>query len=113
MAAEKLQDMQNVVFTLPTGAGNSLKVAVTHGLKDRAGGHLVPTVITPEIISITGASLPKNVSVDLIERSSPEDGTVDVTASACSDNASGGNWVVTVRLTSLYMHSLAGADRTA
>lgn len=114
MPAEKLQDMQNVVFTLPHAGGNSLLVAVTHNLQCRAGVDLVPTAIAWEIISITGASLPLHAVVDLIERSGPpDDGTFDATVSCSADNTSGGNWVVTVRFTSLYIHSLAGEDRTA
>lgn len=112
MAAEVVQSMQTVVFSIPNGV-SLLLVAVTHGLVDRDGNALTPNVIIPEIISLSGGTFPFNFAVLPIERSTPEDGTFDMTVAGLTVNASGAPWVVTARVTCLYTHSLMGSDRTA
>lgn len=111
MAAERLEDMQEVNLTVPAQETKG-SVTVTHGLQDRRGNILTPDMIHAEIISYPGFGDDSEPPIQAFvpERSSPEDGTFDLygVVQIGADH----DITYVVRVTSIYWHSIQGADHT-
>lgn len=108
----KHQDTQEVTVNILNGQSGG-QATVTHNLADADGNDITPTSILTEIVAInrTGAATPESLWT-VVERSSPEDGTFVLTVLG-SQNDNGDTTIVTVRVTSLYWHSIQGSDHTA
>jgi hypothetical protein len=108
MGLQKLTNVISTTITIANGDKEGDKV-ITHGLTDQYGDDLTPDEVDVELVSSTGTN-PNNVIGHRITRSTPEDGTVTVQLSAGAANASGDDWVYTVRLIPKFYHSIQSND---
>lgn len=111
MAAERLEDMQEVTLTVAAQATKG-SVTITHNLQDRAGDELTPDTIHAELIAYAGfvADSEPPIQQFVPVRSTPEDGTFVLwgIVPIGSDHEID----YTVRVYSVYTHSIQGADHT-
>lgn len=110
--APKLTDVQETTITIANG-GESGYVDITHNLENQSGADLTPDTIIPEIVAITGGAMPaRTIYFFLMVRSTPEDGTYRLYLFASNNNISGSNAIFTVRVTSIWQHSIQSSDHT-
>jgi len=110
--ATKLTDIQDVEISVVNGT-NVGSVTVTHNLEDQNGDELTPDVVIPEFITHSASPADPASFGFVVTRSTPENGTFLLTIAYSDDNATGNTITVTVRVTSMYLHSIQSSDHTA
>jgi len=114
----KLEDVQVVQITVPNGQEWAQEI-INHNLKDQDGNDVEPDTVIAEIIAIAGSTTARRgAGIQTNRRSDggPWVGLLTTQLSVIAQfpitNASGDDWVVSVRLTSILWHSMQGSDHT-
>ena len=108
--AAKLQDMQEITTTVAVGNYNATQV-VNPTLQDASDTPvaLAPTMVNAEVVNLTGgdATLIYAAVTKIVRAGTTFTATISPNAKIAAADAK-----VTVRYTSVYFHSLQGADVT-
>ena len=111
MPQAKYLDYQTVTATIVHGESHG-EVTFSHGLQDGDGNALTPESVIIEMQGKIQGSGPVSSDAPVAKVIGKTSTQITISVCVVADNASGGDWVYQMQVTTIYWHSIQCGDRT-